>query len=94
MIAPDSPKFLPHARLAVLFLAIFALSGCASCEPQPNLGLYKQKLTAWHDTGEHARCFAKSARVASGMLRGEIAKRPSGRRLAVVLDIDVTCLSN
>lgn len=94
MIAPDSPKFLPYARLAVLFLAIFALSGCASCEPQPNLGLYKQKLTAWHDTGDYARCFAKSARMASSMLRSEIAKRPSGQRLAVVLDIDETCLSN
>lgn len=81
---------------AGFFCAILtlALAGCAICEPQPNLGLYKQKLTTWHDSGDYGRCFAKSVRIASETLRSEIAKRQPGDRIAVVLDIDETCLSN
>ena len=92
--------FRPVARFAgrcgtVVSIAVFLLvAGCATCEPRPNLGLYKQKLTAWYDSGGYARCFSESALTASRALQREISKRRPGDRIVVVLDIDETCLSN
>lgn len=40
------------------------------------------------------RVVAESAHVATKVLRNEIARRQPGDRIAVVLDIDETCLSN
>lgn len=79
---------------ALFFAAALALAGCTCCEPRPNLGLYKEKLVAWHDSGAYAACFSESARSAATVLRGEIARREPEDRLAVVLDIDETALSN
>lgn len=79
---------------AILGLLALALSGCATCEPQPNLGLYKERLTSWHDSGGYAACFAQAARSAQEVLRREIAARRPVDRLAVVFDIDETVLSN
>lgn len=80
-------------RFSLLPLLI-ALAGCAVCEPQPNLGLYKEKLTAWHDSGSYGRCFSRSVRPAQDALRKALAARRPDDRIAVVLDIDETSLSN
>ena len=74
--------------------AALALAGCATCEPKPNLSLYKEKLVAWHSSGDYAKCFAHAARPAQEILRKEIAARRPGDRIAVVFDIDETVLSN
>ncbi len=77
-----------------LLLPVLLLAGCVTCDPGPNLGLYKEKLIAWHDSGDYARCFEQAGRRGLEILRREIRHRRPGDRLAVVLDIDETALSN
>lgn len=85
-----------RSRLTSCFLAslALALAGCATCEPQPNLGLYKQQLVQWHNSGDYAACFARSGRQAISAFRSELSRVRPGMRPAVVLDIDETALSN
>jgi predicted secreted acid phosphatase len=80
-------------RIFAIILAAI-LPGCTVCEPQPNLAIYKEKLTAWHDSGGYRSCFARAAKPAMATLREEIASRRPGERIAIVLDIDETALSN
>jgi len=87
-------RFSFLAKLGLLGLVLAMLAACTTCEPQPNLGLYKEKLTAWHDSGGYAECFARAAQPAREILRREIAARRPGDRIAVVFDIDETVLSN
>jgi predicted secreted acid phosphatase len=93
--APLRPR-KQRSRLILSFCAAFALvlGGCATCEPQPNLGLYKQKLVQWHNSGDYAACFARTGREAILAFRSELSRVRPGTRPAVVLDIDETALSN
>jgi predicted secreted acid phosphatase len=87
-------SFRQGLKFCFLLAAVALVSGCATCEPQPNLGLYKEKLTTWHDSGSYARCFSAAARSGSEALRKAIAQRKRGTKIAIVLDIDETSLSN
>jgi acid phosphatase len=89
----DSRKTTVFCR-AISALFAIVLAGCATCEPQPNLGLYKKELIAWRQSGRYEACFARAVRPALKTLRAEIAARRPGDRIAVVLDIDETALSN
>lgn len=75
-------------------LAAAVLSGCATCDRLPNLGLYKQALVEWHDDGGYDKCFRNATRPAFSALRRVIALRRPGDRIAIVLDIDETALTN
>lgn len=77
---------------AVGLVAVFA--GCAPCEPRPNLGLYKQQLVGWHDSGDYGKCFAQAARHGAVALDRAIASKQPRQQMAVVFDIDETLLSN
>lgn len=81
-------------RLSGAVLLALALGACATAEPHPNLGLYKQELKEWHNSGKYATCFAEAARPGKAWLERAIAARKPGERLAVVFDIDETLLSN
>ena len=81
-------------RLVGVALAALTLGACAPREPQPNLGLYKQELRHWHDSGEYAACFARSAAPGRAWLERVIAAKKPGEKIAVVFDIDETLLSN
>jgi predicted secreted acid phosphatase len=78
--------------LAVGLVAVSA--GCAPCEPRPNLGLYKQQLVGWHDSGDYEKCFAQAARRGEAALDRAIAGKQPRQQMAVVFDIDETLLSN
>jgi len=75
-------------------LLLLSLAGCAVSEPHPNLGLYRKKLVAWHDSGDYAACFAQQAAPMNAWLDHVIRTRQPGEKVAVVFDIDETLLSN
>jgi acid phosphatase len=68
-------------------------------EPTPNLGALKTKLIAYHDCATPAAsCYTptlnRQADLAISYLRRRVAKATSAEKLALVLDIDETSLSN
>lgn len=81
-------------RLLVVVSLAAVFAGCAPCEPRPNLGLYKQQLVGWHDSGDYERCFAQAARRGEAALDRAIASTQPRQQMAVVFDIDETLLSN
>ena len=85
---------IPALRLLVYALVAAGLTACATSVPSPNLGLYKQELVEWHDSGDYERAFAVASKPAASYLRQRIAQRKAGEKLAVVFDIDETLLSN
>jgi acid phosphatase len=82
----------PAIRLGVAIVAL-AVAGCATCEPQPNLGVLRNRLVHWEQTGAYKACFDSEAAKAHAWLRAVIAARRVAKP-AVVLDIDETALSN
>jgi len=66
-------------------------------EPQPNLGLLKNRLTEYHDCKE-SNCYYPQIDTQSDkeiqILKRRVAKAKPGEKLALVLDIDETSLSN
>jgi acid phosphatase len=67
-------------------------------EPTPNLGTLKTRLVAYHNcTGRHS-CYIsdldRQSDLAIAILRRRAARAKPGEKLALVLDIDETALSN
>lgn len=81
-------------RLLGAALVALSLGACATCEPQPNLGLYRHELVDWHQSGKYAACFAQAAAPGRAWLDRVMATRKPGEKIAVVFDIDETLLSN
>jgi acid phosphatase len=89
-------------------LALYAVSACLMAqapshvamphEPAPNLGKLKLTLLAYHDCKGDAGCYATDlkhqADLAIAFLDRRVARAKPGEKLAVVLDIDETSLSN
>ena len=99
----------PRAVLPPLsILALAALLGaCAAAGPRAapvprspapaeplNLSDAKAAVLAYVDSGAYARDFAAAAGEARAWIEGRAAARRPGERLAIVLDIDETALSN
>lgn len=85
----------PRLILATLGLAV-ALTGCAHRQPlatePPNLYLLKQELIAYADSGTYERSLAAAAAPAQAWIEQRAAR--GGTKLAIVLDLDETLLSN
>ncbi len=66
-------------------------------EPQPNLGLLKDRLTKYHECKD-SNCYYPQIDTQSGkaiqILQRRTIKAKPGEKLALVLDIDETALSN
>lgn len=93
----ESFRFDDVIRRAAAWCGVLALvfvAGCATCEPRPNLGLYRSQLIEWHDSGGYEKCFAEAAAKTEGGLKAAIALQKAGGKPAIVLDIDETSLSN
>lgn len=101
--SPARPLFL---SLAVL---VAAVAGCRTSPPRPasplaprvelrseplNLSDAKAAVLAYVDSGAYARDFAAAAAEARAWIERRAETRRPGERLAVVLDIDETALSN
>ncbi len=103
-----SGAFSSARRPLFAFALASALAGCASAHrpasesraPLPrldepaNLSDAKAALLAYVDSGAYARDFAAVAAEARAWIDRRAAERRPGERLAVVLDIDETALSN
>ncbi len=67
-------------------------------EPHPNLGQWKTHLIAYHNCQENRGCYAadlnRQSDRAIAYLQRRTAKAKPGEKLALVLDIDETALSN
>ena len=81
--------------LILLLLCGFASVGLA--KPMMNLAFVKQKLIRYHDSGAYYYQIDKIAEHAQKYLAMRVAKNnklKEKRKLAVVVDIDETSLSN
>jgi hypothetical protein len=67
-------------------------------EPAPNLGLLKLRLQDYADCAAASACYARDLDAqtarASALLDAQVAHSKPGEKLALVLDIDETSLSN
>ena len=67
-------------------------------EPTPNLGQLKTRLIAYHDCQRIHGCYTpevnRQSSLAIAYLQRRVAKAKHGEKLALVLDIDETSLSN
>jgi acid phosphatase len=89
---------------ALLLTISMALAGqppahlLAPAEPQPNLGKLKTRLVAYHDCNAGSGCYEtdlnRQCERAIAFLKRRTAETKPGEKLALVLDIDETSLSN
>jgi len=72
------------------FIALVALAGCAPA----NLTQLKYRETAYHDSGRYMADFNRAVAPASQYLATAVKHAHPGEKLAIVFDIDETCVSN
>jgi hypothetical protein len=95
---------LPDRRLAACLLS-FLLPAAAGAQGStyvprelPNLGQLRQEVVAYHDCKGTHGCYKtdldRETRIAVGDLERTVGHAPKGEKLAVLLDIDETALSN
>ncbi|MHB1673585.1 MAG: HAD family acid phosphatase [Acidobacteriaceae bacterium] len=81
-----SAQSTPHSRLLI------------PQESIPNLGRLKIRLIAYHSCSNNSGCYAsdlnRQSDLAIAYLTRRVAKAKQGERLALVLDVDETALSN
>lgn len=83
-------RALRKAGLAFCLLAL----GCASDGRFVNLTVSKDELRVYHDSGEYMAAFESVADRAMRAIEERVRRSRPGERLALVLDIDETSLSN
>ena len=96
-------------RLLRLFAVLFITAGLMAQaqapahlllpeEPVPNLGKLQLRLTAYHDCKDPKSCYetdlSHQSDLAIAHLQRRVSKAKTGEKLALVLDIDETSLSN
>jgi len=98
-----SQRLLSLSSLLLLSLGLIAQSVpdhrlVVAQEPTPNLGQLKTRLIAYHDCLRPRGCYVpdlnRQSNVAIAYLERRVAKAKPGEKLALVLDIDETALSN
>lgn len=71
------------------------LTALLVCRAEPhNLSVLKQEIVTYVDSGEYAAGVKAAVAPAVEFLAERVARKAAGERLAVVLDIDETALSN
>jgi predicted secreted acid phosphatase len=93
----------------LILLVVFIMSGTLSAQTAPqervlipqepaNLGQLKTRLIAYHDCVPGHGCYTtelkRQSDLAIGILQRRVARKKPGEKLALVLDIDETALSN
>jgi len=92
-------KFITTMMLCLVFVPISYADTViirTAAEP-PNLSSLKKQIVAYHDSGKYEKDISQAIRKAMYYLRFRINENhrlKKSRRLAVVLDIDETALSN
>jgi len=79
----------------IAFGAFFGIEQSYACAcGLPNLDAIKQQLIQYHDSGQYAKNQSAVAEKAIQYLKNRIASKQTSEKLAIVLDIDETALSN
>lgn len=85
-------------RFNNLFLFVLTLMFCINTTPlhaEPdNLGLLRQQVMSYHDQGQYFQDLAKVINKAQQCILAEAHHYQANQKLAVVMDIDETALSN
>lgn len=84
---------LPSRILLILLSILLLCINVHASEPR-NLSLIKQDLMHYHDSGEYDRDIAQVTQQAVAYLKYRINQAKQHKKLAIVLDIDETALSN
>lgn len=84
--------FFMAQMLFILTLGFFT-SKITVAEPA-NLGIVKQETRLYHDSGVYQKEFAQVTAQARAFIHQRVQHHRSSEQLALVLDIDETCLSN
>jgi len=79
----------------LVVISLLSLSFDSQAREPRNLDLVKQDLVRYHDTGEYDKDMARVVLQAEAYLKARIENNKSkSKKLAIVLDIDETALSN
>lgn len=73
---------------------MISISTCAVFAEPGNLSLAKQQAIAYHDSGQYEKDLASVIKKAQNYINMEVAQAKKTQKLAIVLDIDETSLSN
>ncbi|PJD90562.1 MAG: acid phosphatase [Legionella sp.] len=90
----NTKNIVLHTLFAIV--AAFVIQAKTYAEPA-NLGLLKKNLVEYYDSGAYLKEVADVANTASQYIETEVRanqNNPVPKKLAIVLDIDETCLSN
>lgn len=85
-----------YPRILLALAGALLLINNVSAEP-PNLGILKKELRQYHDAGIYQQELSAVAKEAKHYILTQARKNqqlPVRKKLAVVLDIDETCISN
>jgi predicted secreted acid phosphatase len=80
--------------LGVLLVFSVATTGHAFSRTPENLDTLKMELIRYHDSGEYAQDIAEVDSRALAYLKKRVERAAPGEKLAIILDIDETSLSN
>mgnify|MGYP003650988825 CR=1 FL=1 len=81
-------------RVAWLGVALFGASALMVAEVPTNLTTAKRAVLRYVDSGEYSKDLATTADQASEWIAARVARPVDGEKLALVLDIDETVLTN
>ncbi len=87
------PK-LKLLRLLLLGLGLFCAQAGMVAEVPTNLSRAKAAVIRYADSGEYEQALARTGDEASNWIAARAARRVDGEKLALVLDIDETALTN
>lgn len=90
-------KFLNKTIIFSAILSLSSLSQITLAQEPANFDIVKNKYIKYHDSGDYLRDQTKVVDSAMVYLKNRLdqeKKKPSGKKLAIVLDIDETSLSN
>lgn len=89
--------FIKASTLFVFVLSLCVSMSVASFAEPPNLSLLREKVKTYHDSGDYEKELAKVSKEAQAYINvraksNALSKHP--KKLAIVLDIDETVLTN
>lgn len=84
-------KLMQHILISLSFLV--SLTAAVFAEPA-NLSLLKQDIKAYYDSGLYEKELTKAILQARGYILDQAKSNKTNKKLAIVLDIDETSLSN
>lgn len=84
----------PLPKLLLLGLGLVCARAVLVAEEPANLSTAKAAVIRYADSGDYAKALAETSRQASAWIAARAARTMDGEKLALILDIDETALTN